>query len=99
MDPQAPLDTIQCFRPDIPYKQCSMAVPPLSICDVSATVNTAIYLVIRKILQSRYYFTDEENKTGSFRVVPRSQLVSGRVRSVRLQTSTLAIPFQLEAMA
>lgn len=76
-----------------------MAAPPLSACDASATANTAIYLVIRKILQSRYYFTDEENKTGSLRVAPRSQLVIGRVRSVRLQTSTLAITFQLEVMA
>lgn len=67
--------------------------------DVSATENAGIYLVIRKILQSRYYFTDKENKTGSLRVVPRSQLVRGRVRSVRLQTSTLTITFQLEIMA
>lgn len=49
---------------------------------MSVTTNTAIYLVIRKILQSRYYFRDEENKTGWLSVVPRSQLVSGRVRQI-----------------
>lgn len=43
------------------------------------TVNTIIYLVIRKILHSRYYFIGKTRQS-SLAVFLRSQLKSGRIR-------------------